>query len=199
MTSYRLSFLPLILALATAGLATAGLAGQDRPLRIFISVDMEGIGGIGTGQMTNGAGKDYATGRELMTEEVNTVVAAIFERGPAEILVNDSHGDMQNLLHTRLDPRVTYIQATSSRSAWCRDSTVRSTAPSSSGTTREPARTAGSLAHTGSGSVKGLWLNGVEVGEGGLNAHYARSHDVPILVAAGERALYADGAREGPS
>ncbi len=46
MTSYRLSFLPLILALATAGLATAGLAGQDRPLRIFISVDMEGIGGI---------------------------------------------------------------------------------------------------------------------------------------------------------
>ncbi len=44
----------------------------------------------------------------------------------------------------------------------------------------------GFLAHTGSGSVKGLWLNGVEVGEGGLNAHYARSHDVPILVAAGD-------------
>lgn len=76
------------------------------PLKVFISVDMEGIGGIGTGAMVNSSGKDYATGRRLMTEEVNAVVAAILERGPAEILVNDSHGDMQNLLHTELDPRL---------------------------------------------------------------------------------------------
>ena len=34
---------------------------------------------------------------------------AIRARGPAEILVNDSHGDMQNLLHTELDPEVTRI------------------------------------------------------------------------------------------
>lgn len=68
--------------------------GQEQPLKVFISVDMEGIGGIGTGKMTSSGGKDYALGRRLMTEEVNAVVAAIFARGPAEILVNDSHGDM---------------------------------------------------------------------------------------------------------
>ncbi len=44
----------------------------------------------------------------------------------------------------------------------------------------------GFLAHTGSGSVKGLWLNGVEVGEGGLNAHYAAAHDVPVILASGD-------------
>ena len=78
---------------------------QNKLLKVFISVDMEGIGGIGTSKMVGSSGKDYSTGRALMTEEVNTVVAAIFEHGPAEILVNDSHGDMQNLLHNNLDSR----------------------------------------------------------------------------------------------
>ena len=85
---------------------TAELAGQTQPLKVFISVDMEGIGGIGTPSMTSASGKDYATGCNLMTAEVNAVVETIFTLGPAEILVNDSHGDMQNLLHTRLDQRV---------------------------------------------------------------------------------------------
>jgi D-amino peptidase len=39
------------------------------------------------------------------------MVEAIFKHGPANILVNDSHGDMQNLLHTQLDPRVRYLQS----------------------------------------------------------------------------------------
>lgn len=37
--------------------------------------------------MVNSFGKDYATGRQLMTDEINTVVAAIFEFDDAEILV----------------------------------------------------------------------------------------------------------------
>ncbi len=73
---------------------TPQLAGQTQPLKVFISVDMEGIGGIGTPSMTSASGKDYATGRDLMTAEVNAVVETIFTLGPAEILVNDSHGDM---------------------------------------------------------------------------------------------------------
>ena len=64
-------------------------------LKIFISVDMEGIGGIGTSEMTRSTGKDYNIGRKLMTSEVNAVVTAIYQFNPsAEILVNDSHGDM---------------------------------------------------------------------------------------------------------
>ena len=33
-------------------------------LKIFISVDMEGIGGIGTSEMTRSTGKDYNIGRK---------------------------------------------------------------------------------------------------------------------------------------
>ncbi|HLU26150.1 MAG TPA: M55 family metallopeptidase, partial [Longimicrobiales bacterium] len=44
----------------------------------------------------------------------------------------------------------------------------------------------GFLAHTGSGAVKGLWLNDVEAGEGELNAAYAGALGVPVVLAAGD-------------
>ena len=166
-------------------------AEAQRAVKVFISVDMEGIGGIGTAQMTSSSGKDYATGRRLMTDEVNAVVAAAFAGGATEVLVNDSHGDMQNLLHTELDPRVTYVQGAIKPVGMVEglDSTFHAAIflgyHARAGTTR------GFLAHTGSGIVKGLWLNDVEAGEGELNAAYAGSLGVPVIVAAGDSAFAA--------
>lgn len=176
--------------LAVTPLIAPDLAAQ-RPLKVFISVDMEGISGIGTGEMTSSQGKDYATGRRLMTDEVNTAVEAAFAAGATDVLVNDSHGDMQNLLHTELDPRVTYIQGAVKPVGMVEglDSTFAGAIflgyHARAGTPR------GFLAHTGSGIVKGLWLNDVEVGEGGLNAAYAGSLGVPVLVVAGDSAFAA--------
>jgi D-amino peptidase len=175
---------------ATAFLvASTGPAAAQRPLRIFISVDMEGIGGIGTPAMTNANGKDYALGRKLMTDEVNAVVAAIFQRGPAEILVNDSHGDMQNLLHAELDPRVTYIQGAVKPYGMVEGLDSTFDGAIFVGYHARAGTPSGFLAHTGTGSVKGLWLNGVEAGEGDLNAAYAASFGVPVLVASGDSAF----------
>src|SRR5687768_7309998 len=98
-----LAFVALSVFAASPGLA-------QRPLRIFISVDLEGLGGVGTQAMVRADGKEYSLARRLATDEVNAVVAAILQRGPAQVLVNDSHGDMQNLLHSDLDPRVEYVQ-----------------------------------------------------------------------------------------
>lgn len=179
---YRLALLALI--------AFAPLEAQ-RPLKIFISVDMEGIGGIGTSDMTSAGGRDYALGQRLMTEEVNAVVAAILARGPAEILVNDSHGSMQNVMHTELDPRVSYIQGAIKPFGMMEglDSTFDAAIflgyHARAGTAR------GFLAHTGSGSVKGLWLNDIEAGEGELNAAYAGALGVPVILAAGDSAFVA--------
>jgi D-amino peptidase len=150
---------------------------------------MEGIGGIGTPKMTNGTGKDYALGRELMTEEVNAVVAAIFEHGPAEVLVNDSHGDMQNLIHTRLDERVQYIQGNIKPLGMVQGLDGSFDAAIFVGYHARAGTGDAFLAHTGSGSVKGLWLNGIEVGEGGLNAHFAGALGVPVVLASGDLAF----------
>lgn len=160
---------------------------QQKPVKIFISVDMEGIGGIGTSAMVSSTGKDYALGRKLMTDEVNTVVKAIFQTGPAIIIVNDSHGDMQNLLHTELDPRVEYIQSNIKPLGMAQgldssfDGVIFIGYHAKAGTEN------GFLAHTGSGVVKGLWLNGTEVGEGGLNTFFAGSIGVPVILASGDK------------
>ena len=183
----RQSALLSLIAL-TASLAVAPAHAQ-RPPKYFISVDMEGIGGIGTPAMTSPTGKDYALGRKLMTDEVNAVVGAILQRGPADILVNDSHGDMQNLLHTELDPRVTYIQGAVKPFGMVEGLDSSYAAAIFIGYHSRAGTPNGFIAHTGTGAVKGLWLNDIEVGEGELNAAYAGSVGVPVIMAAGDSAF----------
>jgi D-amino peptidase len=74
-------------------------------LKVFVSVDMEGIAGIATLQQVWRGSGDYPACRELMTEEANAAVAGAFDGGATEVVVNDSHGDMYNLLPEQMDPR----------------------------------------------------------------------------------------------
>lgn len=180
----RPTFRGLAQLFAVAVVATP--VGAQRPLKVFISVDMEGIGGIGTPAMTNASGKDYALGRRLMTDEVNAVVAAILARGPAQILVNDSHGDMQNLLHDDLDPRVAYVQGAVKPAGMMEGLDSTYDAAIFLGYHARAGTAGGFLAHTGSGSVKGLWLNGMEAGEGDMNAAFAGALGVPVILVAGD-------------
>jgi D-amino peptidase len=193
------------LALARLSLVLLGLSSMvapaegQRPMKVFISVDMEGIGGIGTGEMTRASGKDYAVGRRLATEEVNAVVRAILERGPAQILVNDSHGDMQNLLHTELDPAVSYIQGAVKPLGMVEGLGSTYDAAIFLGYHSRAGTPGGFLPHTGSGAVKGLWLNDQEVGEGELNAAYAGALGVPVVLVSGDSAFVEQFSRLVPS
>ena len=172
------------------------LSAQE-PLRVFISTDMEGVGGVGAPSMTSTGGKDYATGRRLMTDEVNAVIRAILARGPAEIVVNDSHGDHQNLLHTDLHPAVEYIQGSIKPLGMVQGLDESFDAAVFLGYHAMAGDPDGFLAHTGTGSLKGLWLNDVEVGEGGLNAAFAGMHGVPLVLAAGDSAFAAEIVDQG--
>lgn len=190
---YRARVVAAASVLVGLGALTPSSAAAWQAPRVFISVDMEGIGGIGTGQMTSSSGKDYATGRQLLTDEVNAVVAAIFEHSPdADVLVNDSHGDHQNALHTLLDPRVTYIQGSIKPLGMVQGLDGSFDGVIFLGYHARAGDPDGFLAHTGSGAVKGLWLNDVEVGEGGMNAVLAGSHGVPVILAAGDSAATAE-------
>jgi D-amino peptidase len=178
---------------AVMALAWGGETSAQDALKIFISVDMEGIGGVGTGTMTSTGGKDYGTARQLMTDEVNTVVEAIFARdADAEILVNDSHGDHQNVLHTQLDPRVVYIQGSIKPLGMVQGLDATFDGAIFVGYHARAGDPDGFLAHTGSGSVKGLWLNDVGVGEGGMNAAFAGALGVPVILASGDSAAAAE-------
>jgi D-amino peptidase len=185
----------LLVALSAASLA--GAAHAQEPLRVFISVDMEGIGGVGTPAMNSTGGKDYALARRLMTDEVNVVVEEILARGPAEILVNDSHGDHQNVLHTELHPEAGYVQGSIKPLGMVQGLDGSFDAAIFLGYHAMAGDPDGFLAHTGTGSLKGLWLNDVEVGEGGLNAAFAGMHGVPVVLAAGDSAFAVEIAAQG--
>jgi D-amino peptidase len=157
--------------------------------RIFISVDMEGIGGVGSPAMTSSSGKDYATARRLMTAELNAVIGALYDAGAGYVLVNDSHGDHQNALHTELDPRADYVQGSIKRLGMVAELDRTFDAAVFVGYHAKAGTPDAFLAHTGSGSVKGVWVNGVEVGEAGMNALYAGSVGVPVILASGDAAF----------
>ncbi len=192
MSSYWVKSVSIIVLLGLWNLpGTLAAQVQTGRLKIYISVDMEGISGIGTPQMTSGSGKDYSVGRDLMTADVTAVVSAVFEHGPAEILINDSHGDMQNLIHTRLDERVQYIQGNIKPLGMVQGLDESFDAVFFLGYHARAGTENGFIAHTGSGAIKGLWINGVEVGEGGLNAYFAGAYGVPVALASGDSAFAA--------
>jgi D-amino peptidase len=74
-------------------------------MRVYISVDMEGVAGVVHAEQTRRTGHDYEQARRWMTAEANAAVAGAFAGGATAVLVNDSHGDMRNLLLDVLDAR----------------------------------------------------------------------------------------------
>ena len=74
-------------------------------MEVFVSIDMEGIAGISHIRQVMRGTDDYPRSRELMTEEGNAAVAGAFEAGATRVVVNDSHGDMTNLLPNLMDSR----------------------------------------------------------------------------------------------
>ncbi len=67
-------------------------------MRVFVSVDMEGVAGIVDGEQCRGpGGPAYEEGRELLLGEVNAAIDGALEGGATEILVNDAHSTMRNL------------------------------------------------------------------------------------------------------
>ncbi|MEE8443572.1 MAG: M55 family metallopeptidase, partial [Dehalococcoidia bacterium] len=82
------------------------------PLKVYISVDLEGISGVVHGDHTARDGKDYDMARRLMTLETNAAIEGAVDAGADEVVVNDSHGTMRNLLPEMLEPHAALITGT---------------------------------------------------------------------------------------
>ena len=69
-------------------------------MRLYVSSDMEGIAGVCSWQQVDARTPhpDYAIFRRFYTQEVASAIAGARAAGATEVLVNDSHGPMRNLL-----------------------------------------------------------------------------------------------------
>src|SRR4030042_2405348 len=93
-------------------LLSAVQAAEKTGPRVYISVDMEGIWGVVHGSQTSSDSAEYGPARKWMAEDVNAVIAGLFEAGAAEVVVNDSHGSMGTIVADALDPRASLISGT---------------------------------------------------------------------------------------
>ena len=180
--------IPHVLVAALAVLAVRPAAAQ-RPVKVYISVDMEGIGGVVSSEQLGPAGFEYQRARKFMTDETLAAIQGAREGGATEIVVSDSHGNGQNILIDELPDDVTIIRS------WPRplmmmegiDSTFA--AAVFIGYHTSTANVSGVRAHTmSSATLTGVQLNGVEVPEGGMNAAIAGHFGVPVVAVTGDDA-----------
>lgn len=99
---YRLLDSTQRFALALALAFAAPTLHAQQPLKVFISVDMEGVAGVVSNEQLGPTGFEYQRFREFMTAEAVAAIDGARAAGATEIVIADSHGNMQNLLIERL-------------------------------------------------------------------------------------------------
>jgi D-amino peptidase len=159
-------------------------------MKVYISVDMEGIGGISHSLPTERGDVGYPAAVVLMVGEANAAIDGAFAGGATEVLVNDSHGGMFNLIPEDLDPRAVLLQG---QKAW---SMVAGAGPDQGfavalfvGYHTRAGHPTGTISHTYSGEPTLTTLQGRPVGEAGINALPLGAWGVPVGLVCGDDQL----------
>ena len=155
-------------------------------LKVYISVDMEGVSGVVHKDHTSRDGDDYQLARRLMTLEATAAIEGAFDAKALEVVVNDSHGTMRNLIPELLDPRAQLITGSPKPLSMMQGIDDTFSAAICIGY-HARAGTSGILDHTMSGrAVYDLRINGKSQGEFGLNSGIAGYFGVPMVMISGD-------------
>jgi D-amino peptidase len=158
-------------------------------MKVFVSVDMEGISGIVHNQEVNPGHARWSECRSLITGDTNAAIEGLLEAGATAIVVNESHGSMRNLLPEQLNPAATLIRGFHKSQCmvegldWTFDAAVFVGYHARAGKSAV-------LSHTISG--KNFWdvrINGRQMGETAFNALIAAAHNVPVIMVSGDNVL----------
>ena len=189
---------------ATITLAVAWLAvtwgrpaaGHQAPLKVFISVDMEGLTGVVAGSEVSPGGPDYGHFRAIMAAETNAAIAGAARAGATEFVVRDSHGGKTNLLPADVSPGAQLIRGASAGPKNMMEGIDATFGAAIFIGYHARAGTPNAvLAHTSNGNVVDFAINGVSLPEAGYNALVAGLYGVAVVFVAGDRA-FVDQARE---
>jgi D-amino peptidase len=166
--------------------------------KVYISVDMEGISGISGDDQLSGGGAEYGRSRKLMAEDLNAAVRGALDAGATDILVNDSHGGQRNLLPEDVHPAARLISHSFKRHGMMEGLDDTFDAVIFIGYHAKAGAPRGLFAHTGSGVVADLQINGRSLGEGGMNAALAAWYGVPVVLVTGDDVAVAEVKESAP-
>lgn len=170
--------------------AGAGVTKAEEGLKVFISVDMEGITGVVISDECSRTGDDYALFRKLMTLETNAAIEGALAAGATEIWVRDSHGSARNILPDLLHEKAVLLRGWSGGFKSMMEGIDKSfDAVIFIGYHAKAGTPDAIIEHTMSGTVMDSSVNGVSLPEAGWNALIAGYYNVPVVFAAGDTAL----------
>lgn len=179
------------LAAGTLVLASDSAAAQQR-LKIYIAVDMEGVAGVVSNAQAGGS--DYEWARPLMLAETNAAIAAAFEAGATEVVVNDAHGSHTNLRADLVDRRATLITGRPKPMGMVEGLDGTFDGVVFIGFHGHAAQVDAVMGHTYSHALRHVRLNGREVGEYGTAGMVAGHYRVPVLFVSGDKAFTEEAA-----
>jgi D-amino peptidase len=172
-----------------AGAAGARAAGP----KIYISVDMEGIAGVVTGDQLEPAGFEYERFRRFMTDEAIAAVRGAKAAGAAQIVVSDSHGNGESLLIELFPKDIRIVRSWPRHGAMMAGLDSTFDAALFVGYHASTTNPKGVRAHTiSSAHFTRVALNGTAVTEAEYNAAYAGSFGVPVVFVSGDDAAIAE-------
>jgi D-amino peptidase len=161
-------------------------------MRVYLSIDMEGIAGVVHEDQTNPVDPrcagEYSRFRRIMTHEANAAIEGALAGGATRVLVNDAHWSMRNLLAEELHPGAemvsggpkTWSMMESIDAGWDLAGLI--------GYHAKAGTASAILDHTYTDRILDVRLNGTSVGEIGLNAALAGVFGVPIALVTGDKA-----------
>ncbi|MET9826763.1 MULTISPECIES: M55 family metallopeptidase [unclassified Streptomyces] len=166
--------------------------------RVLISADMEGATGTVLPADVEAGTPRYERFRRLLTQDVNAAVAGFADAGADEVVVNDAHCGMDNILIEELDPRAVLIVGRHKPLGMMQGLETGVDAVAFVGY-HTGAGEEGVLAHTYlSHSILGVRVDGEPVGEGEFNALVSAESGSPVVLVTGDDVTCRDAARYAP-
>lgn len=183
----------LFVLIGAVALSPAPARTQAQKLKVHISVDMEGVAGVVTGDQLGPAGFEYGRFREFMTREAVAAVTAAREAGATEIVVADSHGNGENLLIEQFPADIRIVRSWPRKLSMMAGIDETFDAAIFIGYHASTTNPTGVRAHTNSSAtLTRVALNGVDMTEGAWNAAIAGHFGVPVVMISGDDAAIAE-------
>jgi len=165
---------------------------MSKPKKIFVTIDMEGVTGLVDWSQTGGGTPEYNHYRRLMVGDLNSAIEGAIDAGAEEIVVSDSHGRMSNVNPWEINGAASLVRGSPKPNGMMAGIDTDFDAALFVGYHAMRGTRNAILCHTYTLGVMAAYVNGVQMGEFGLNASLAGYHGVPTVFVSGDQAVAAE-------
>lgn len=159
-------------------------------LRVYISVDMEGISGVFARDETfKKEGELYSRACKRMAEDVNAAIEGALSVGARKIYAKDAHWNAYNIRPEELKEEATLVRGWGPMMSMIDGIEEHFDALLLIGYHSKAGTEDGILSHTYTGVIEELKVNGTVFGETGLNALLAGHFNTPVVFISGDESV----------